>query len=380
VKPVSRCGGLHARLGLAADGIGFRNREHGLATEGTMSKRPTIRTVAARAGVSPATVSRVLNDSAAVNPDTRERVLRAARELDFTPNPIARALTAKKTFLLGVILPDLTGEFFTQLLQGIDAIAYGKGYHIVVSCSHSQRNEIHTLAKLMSEGRVDGLIVMEPLLGAKALSSLTRFRVPAVVLNYPWNGGMVQSILVDNQRGAYLATRHLLEHGYQPLAMIRGPAGNFDAESREEGYRQALREHGLDPEAQGGVYLVRGDFDRRSGYLAMSMLLGLATPPRAVFAANDEMAIGAYSAIADLGLRVPEDVAIAGFDDIDVASCIRPPLTTVHVPITELGSTAAERLIRAIENREEQGSAESIILPTGLVIRESCGCFRRSGQ
>lgn len=338
-----------------------------------MSKRATIRTVAARAGVSAATVSRVLNESAPVSPETRERVLRAARELDFTPNLIARALTVKKTFLLGVILPNLSGEFFTQLLQGIDEVAYGKGYHIVVSCSHSRRNEIHTLAKLMSEGRVDGLIVMEPLLGAKALSSLTRYRLPVVVLNYPWKGETVQSILVDNQRGAYLATRHLLEHGYQQMAMIRGPAGNFDADKREEGFRQALRERGLDPDTDGGAYLVRGDFGRRSGYLAMSLLLGLTRPPRAVFVANDEMAIGAYGAISDHGLRVPEDVAIAGFDDIDVASCIRPPLTTVHVPITELGSTAAEKLIKAIEG-DGTAPAQNVVLPTGLVIRESCGC------
>lgn len=345
-----------------------------------MSNRPTIRTVATRAGVSPATVSRVLNDSAPVSDETRERVLRAARELDFTPNLIARALTVKKTFLLGVILPDLSGQFFTQLLQGIDEIAYSKGYHIIVSCSHSHRNEIHTLAKLMSEGRVDGLIVMEPLLGTKALSSLVHFRMPVVVLNFPWNGGMVQSILVDNQRGAYLATKHLLDHGYQPVAMIRGPAGNFDAEKREQGYREALRERGLDPDAENGAYLVRGAFGRHSGYLAMSMLLGLAKRPRAVFAANDEMAIGAYGAIRDHGLSVPDDVAIAGFDDIDVASCIRPPLTTVHVPITELGSKAAEHLIRAIESKDETQLTANMVLPTGLVIRESCGCIGRHSE
>ncbi len=344
-----------------------------------MSERPTIKTVAARAGVSPATVSRVLNNSAPVSNDRRERVLRAARELEFAPNPIARALTAQKTFLLGVILPNLSGEFFSQLLQGIDEIAFGRGYHIVVSCSHSRRNEVHTLVELMSQGRVDGLIVMEPLLGAKALSSVARFRMPVVVLNYPWKGEMVQSILVDNQRGAYLATRHLLEHGYSPVAMIRGPAGNFDAEKREEGFRQALREKGLEQQTEERGYLVRGDFERRSGYMAMSMLLGLPTPPRAVFAANDEMAIGAYGALNDHGLRVPEDVAIAGFDDIDVASCIRPSLTTVHVPITELGSIAARKLIHAIETRVITPE-QNTVLPTGLVIRESCGCPGYHGE
>ncbi|MGQ9560316.1 MAG: LacI family DNA-binding transcriptional regulator [Candidatus Oleimicrobiaceae bacterium] len=344
-----------------------------------MAKVPTIKTVASRAGVSPATVSRVLNNNPSVSPETRDRVLRAARELDFVPNLTARALTAKKTFMLGVILPALSGEFFTELVCGIDQVAYGRGYHVVVSSSHSHRTEIQTLAKLMSQGRVDGLIVMEPLLGKQALSSLNRLHVPVIVLNYPWKGEKVQSILIDNYRGAYLVTKHLLEHGYAPVAMIRGPSGNFDAETRERGYRQALREHGHDPDAQGGSYLMQGNFDRQSGYLAMSMLLGMAKPPRAVFAANDEMALGAYGAIADHGLSIPDDVAVVGFDDIDVASSIRPPLTTVHVPITQLGCLAAERLITAIEQKEELPPAQETVLSTGLVIRESCGCPKHRG-
>jgi len=220
---------------------------------------------------------------------------------------------------------------------------------------------------------------MEPLLGKRGLPMLAEYRFPVVLLNFPLEGIDVDTILVDNFRGAYLITKHLLDHGYQPVATIRGPMGNHDAETREEGFRAALSEKKLNPEAEGVAYLERGNFSRRSGYLAMIRLLSLPLPPRAVFAANDEMAIGAFDAVWHHGLRIPEDIAIVGFDDIDVASCIRPALTTVHVPITELGALAAQKLIAAIKNPKEDGQpSQRTLLPTGLVIRESCGCSNQS--
>jgi LacI family transcriptional regulator len=336
---------------------------------------PTIQDVAEKAGVSIATVSRVYNSPNSVKEATRDKVLRAAEALNYAPKLAARALTLQKTDIIGVILPGLGGEFFSELIRSIDQVAYQHGFHIMLSTSHSHRNEVDLLLRLMGQGWVDGLILMVPVLGRLSMPPLPRIDLPIVLLNLPETNGQYIHINVDNYRGAYLITKHLLDHGYNPIAMIRGPDGNHDAETREKGFGAAMTERGLNPEGGDNRYLERGDFTRRSGYLAMLRLLSLPVPPRAVFAANDEMAIGAFFAARQHGLRIPEQIAIAGFDDIDVASCISPTLTTVHVPITELGMMAAQKLIEVIKSTKENGAMpQKILLSTGLVIRESCGC------
>jgi len=327
------------------------------------------------ASVSVATVSRVYNNPESVREETRNKVLNATRALNYAPQLAARALSLQKTNIIGVILPDLGGDFFSELLRSIDQVAWQHGYHTMISASHSQRNEVDLLLRLMSQGWVDGLILMVPVLGRISSASFPKVNIPIALLNLPDADERYLQINVDNYRGAYLMTRHLLEHQYWPIAMIRGPVGNYDAELREQGFLAALAEGNRSAEENGISYLERGDFKRRSGFLAMTRILSLSTPPRAVFAANDEMAIGAINATYQSGYRIPEQVAICGFDDIDVATCIRPALTTVHLPITELGTTAAEKLIAAIESRDDNVTQQpKIILPTGLIIRESCGC------
>ncbi len=329
--------------------------------------------------VSVATVSRTYNAPETVCEATRNKVLQAAKTLNYAPHLAARALSLHKTNIIGVILPDLDSGFFSELLQSIDQVAWQYGYHIMISASHSQRNEADILLRLMGQGWVDGLILMVPVLGRISSSLLSQANIPLVLLNLPDSSEPVIQINVDNFRGAYLITKHLIEHHYWPIAMIRGPVRNYDADRREQGYRAALEEHQLPVEENGVTYIERGDFKRRSGFLAMIQLLSLPLPPRAVFAANDEMAIGAISAARQSGVRVPEQLAIVGFDDIDVVSCIRPALTTVHLPISELGTTAAEKLITAIENREPHlTQSPKIVLPTGLIIRESCGCVNQN--
>lgn len=325
--------------------------------------------------VSVATVSRVYNNPESVREDTRNKVLIAAQALNYAPRLAARALTLQKTNIIGIILPELGGDFFSELLRSIDQVTYQYGYHIMISASHSQRNEVDLLLRLMGQGWVDGLILMVPVLGRMSSALLPKVNIPIVLLNLPDSGDRYIQINVDNYRGAYLITRHLVQHQYWPIAMIRGPVGNYDAELREQGFLAALAENHLNPEADGTHYLERGDFKRRSGFLAMIQLLSLPVPPRAVFAANDEMAIGAINAAHQSGVKIPDQVAIAGFDNIDVASCIQPALTTVHLPITELGTTAAEKLIAAITSRAENSTQQAkIILPTGIIIRASCGC------
>ncbi len=339
----------------------------------------TIRDVARKANVSVATVSRVYNSPETVREETAEKVFQAARSLNYNPRLAARALALKKTNIIGVILPDLDGEFFHEIIRSIDQVAWQHGYHIMISASHSQRNEVDSFLRLMSQGWVDGVIMMVPVLGRISSPLLSSIDIPIVLLNLPDSGEKYIQINVDNFRGAYLMTHHLIGHGLQPIAMIRGPVGNSDAELREQGFLAALTESNLGPEINNINYLERGDFKRRSGYLAMIRLLSLPVRPRAVFAANDEMAIGAYSAIREHSLQIPDHIAVTGFDDINIAAYLRPKLTTVHLPITELGTSAAENLIAAIENKNEEiSTVTKIILPTGLVIRESCGCINHN--
>ncbi|MCD6165413.1 LacI family transcriptional regulator [candidate division KSB1 bacterium] len=330
----------------------------------------TIKDVAEKAGVSIATVSRVFNEHVSVKEKTRIRVLQAAQELNYAPNILARGLQLKRTETIGVILPDLSGEFFSEVIRGIDEIASRRGYHILVSSSHSRRNEIEMMQRMLGEGRVDGLILMAPLLSKKSLPAIAATKLPVVLLNLSAEGLEIDTIMVDNFRGAYLMTQHLIGHGHKRIAFIKGTEGNFDAEERFLGYRTALEEEGLPitPEL-----VERGNFLKQSGFLAMTRLLSRKLPPTAVFASNDDMAIGALEAAQKSGVHVPQDVAIVGFDDILVAQYVRPPLTTVHIPIYDLGSLAAERIINSVE-MQGQSKKEKIVLATGLIIRESCGC------
>lgn len=339
---------------------------------------PTIDDVAQKAGVSIATVSRVFNDKAVVKAETRRKVMEAVKALNYFPNLAARALTLQKTDTLGVIFPDLGGEFFSELIHSIDEVAYKRGYHIIISASHSHRSEAEALLRMMTQGRVDGLILMVPILGKLSLPILNETQLPIVILNLPdTHSDKFICIQIDNFRGAFLVTKHLLEHGYQRLAIIRGPQGNFDADERERGFRAALSEKGIVLDQS---YLERSNFKRRSGYFAMTRLLSLPQPPQAVFASNDEMAIGAVEAARRLGVRIPGQLALAGFDDIAAAEYLRPALTTVHVPIVELGTVAAQQLIDAIKARGANAETrQKHVLPTGLVIRESCGCLFQSG-
>lgn len=343
------------------------------------SSNATIRDVAQKANVSVATVSRVYNSPESVRPETIEKVLETAQSLNYNPRLAARALTLKKTNIIGVILPDLDGEFFHEIIRSIDQVAWQHGYHILLSASHSERNDVDTFLQLMGQGWVDGVIMMVPVLGRISSPMLSKIDLPIALLNLPDSSERYIQINVDNFRGAYLMARHLIEHGYHPIAMIRGPIGNNDANLREQGFLTALKESRLEVETDGINYLERGDFKRRSGYLATIRLLSLPIRPRAIFTANDEMAIGAYNAIQEHGLQIPDQIAIAGFDDINIAAYLRPKLTTVHLPITELGMAAAEQVIHAIEHKETSGATfKKLILPTGLVIRESCGCLNHT--
>jgi LacI family transcriptional regulator len=328
----------------------------------------TIREVAKQAGVSVATVSRVMNNSGPVRAETRERVERVAEALQYTPHSGAQGLIMRRTRNLGVILPDLYGEFFSEVIRGMDQATQRAGYNLLVSSSHDDRAEIDAAVRAM-RGRVDGLVLMTPDTGVDGVAEVIRPALPVVLMNTAASSAGVHTINVDNFGGSYAMVRHLVSGGHVRVGLIGGDPENHDARERRRGYEAALRDAGLEvrPEWQ-----VESDFRKGGGWAAARVLMGGGgARPTAIFAANDAMAVGALSSLQEMGLAVPDDVAVAGFDDIPLARYLRPPLSSVHVDNSGLGARAVELLLESVEGGWTDPIHE--ILPTTLVIRRSCG-------
>lgn len=333
----------------------------------------TIRDVAREAGVSVATVSRVLNDSGPVSAVTSQRIREIATRMRYVPNSAARSLITRRSTTLGVLLPDLHGEFFSEVIRGVDQTAQRSGYHLLVSGSHNDKGEIEAALRAM-RGRVDGLIVMSPDIDSAALVANLPASSPVVLLNCFVDGDAFDSLTIDNFGGARAMVRHLLAAGHRRIAFIRGAERNHDAAERLRGYRAALKNGGIEWDE---ALEFDGDFTESSGHLAAKRITAMPRRPTAVFAANDSMAIGALAAIREAGLEVPDDIAVAGFDDIPISRYMSPPLTSVRVRISEMGERAVHMLLRAIEGKNQHVRRQER-LPTTLVIRESCGGNRHA--
>jgi LacI family transcriptional regulator len=327
----------------------------------------TIKDVAREAKVSVATVSRVINGSGPVSEDTRRLIHEVASRMRYVPHSGARSLITSKTDTLGVLLPDLYGEFFSEVIRGMDTTAQGAGFHLLISRSYSDKVGIETAMRAM-RGRVDGVVVMSPDLDAESLSNLPS-TIPVVLLCSVSRGNEVDSLTIQNCRGAREMVSDLVVRGHRRVAIIKGSPRNYDAAERLRGYRMALREAGIAPEP---TLEREGDFTEAGGYAAALELLELKNRPTAIFAANDSMAIGALSALRESGVRVPEDMAVAGFDDIPLARFMDPPLSSVHVPIRELGARAVEILLHGVTNKNDHARRRERV-STELVIRRSTG-------
>lgn len=328
----------------------------------------TIKDVAREAGVSVATVSRVLNNSGPVSPRVAERIREVSAALRYVPHSGARSLITARTNTLGVLLPDLYGEFFSELIRGMDRASQARGYHLLLSSAHSARPEFERAMRAM-RGRVDGMIVMSPHLDARTLYENLPGNVPAVLLSCGLRDERYPVLAIDNVAGAHAMVMHLAALGHRRIAHVSGGRGNHDAEERQRGFVKALRDAGLRRNPQ---FEIEGDFTEASGYAAAKALLAQRAAPTAIFAGNDAMAIGVLSALHEAGKRVPGEVSVAGFDDVPLARYLSPPLTSVHVPIDEMGERAANRLIAAIAG-DDVPRRRSERLPTRLVVRASCG-------
>ncbi len=327
----------------------------------------TIKDVAREARVSVASVSRALNGSANVTEITRRRIIGVAERLRYVPHSAARSLITRRTQTVGALLPDLFGEFFSELIRGIDLAARARGLHLLVSSSHGNPSEAAAALRAM-QGRVDGVLVMSPHVDAAFLTQHLSDSLPAVLINSPAQSERYATLNIDNYGGAFAMTQHLIAAGFRSIAFITGPDGNFDASERLRGFNDAVAA-GKQPI---DVQIFHGDFTEESGNRAGKSVCESKHRPRVVFAANDMMAIGCLLAINEAGLRVPDDIALVGFDDIPIARFVSPPLTTVRVRIAELGRSALERLAAQFDssNTQEQSSQEP---SCDIVVRASCG-------
>ncbi|MGE5528149.1 MAG: LacI family DNA-binding transcriptional regulator [Patescibacteria group bacterium] len=330
----------------------------------------TIFEVARLAGVSKSTVSRVLNGGP-VSDGARLRVQAAIRQLRFKPNAQARGLSLRRNHLVGVVVPEIGRLFYGAILEGISAALTELGFEMILCSTRNQKGRETALTKLLSSKRVDGLLLVTPREINWRPNDLPG-ELPVVVVD----GESVRfsSFCADNFGGGYAAAGHLIRLGHRRIGVLAG-LDTVECRQRLDGYRQALREHDCPYERE----LIRsGDYLFESGVRGMNELLALRQPPTAVFATSDLMAVGALKALQGRGLRVPEDMALIGFDDIEAAQWTTPTLSTVRQPLRQLGELGARKVARQIMGREPELTRTT--LGCELVVRESCGAWLRPGN
>ena len=334
------------------------------------AQRSNISDVARQARVSISTVSRVLNGTAPVDEETAERVRSAVAALHYIPHAAARTLASRRTNTLGLLLLDIGGEFYTPLLHGIEAVASQAGFDLLIhSTSTAQAGKSGHRA--LAEHNTDGLLVFTDALNDAELIRLHEIGFPVVLMHQsPPKDISIPMITIENQVGAQKVVDHLIEiHRFRRIVLVQGPAQNEDSEQREKGYRQSLKKHGLafDP-----ALVLLGGFESNQAQAVMRQFLASGTQFEAVFTGDDDNAVGVMQALREAGLRIPEDVAVAGFDDSSFARILTPPLTSVRSPLEQVGREAVRNLIRLIRGEQVE---MRLVLPTELIIRQSCGCI-----
>ncbi|KIL34298.1 LacI family transcriptional regulator [Cohnella kolymensis] len=324
----------------------------------------TIKDVAKLAGVALSTASLALGEGGRVSPATRQKVLEAARELNYQKNGFAMDLKRSQTRTIALILSDLSGPYFSELIQSVQDFALSRGYDLI-ACS-SVGGQDSTAVKFLREKRVDGAIVLAHNVSNEVLQESAREGFPIVVLDRVVLGDYLINVLVDGEQGGYEATKYLIEQGHRRIAYISGPVNSYDNIQRYSGYQRALSEHALQELKKWNVI---GHFTQEGGFQATKMLILQGDLPEAIFYANDEMALGGMKALAESGIRIPEQVSVIGYDDIFQSQYVQPSLTTIRQPKYEAGSMAAHLLFQALEG---QFVNKSYKFSVELVERNSC--------
>jgi LacI family transcriptional regulator len=339
---------------------------------------PTLEEVAKLAGVSRSTVSRVINDEPNVRAETRDRVRQAIRKSGYRPHAVARSLVTNRTQIIGMLIPEtvttlFTDPFFPLLLRGATEACNAHHYQLMLSLFTSRSAEQDMYQRVLGNGYLDGAIVASAAADDPLIPSLLHDRIQLVSVGR-YTDERVPYVDVDNVGGGRMAVEHLIRLGHRRIAVITGRLDMTHARDRLSGYKQALQTHRISFDES---LVAEGDYSENSGRTAMRQLLE--AKPSAVFVSSDSMAIGALKALHEVGLSVPEDMALVGFDNIPLAAVMQPPLTTIRQPIERLGALAVDVLISMLQGPPDPGaSAQRIVLPTELVIRQSCGALQES--
>lgn len=336
-----------------------------MAKRPSAQRRVTTHDVAARAGVSQPTVSLVLskNPTARVAADTRERVLRAAQELGYRPNVVARSLVRRRSYAIGLVVPDLANQFFAHVVSGAERVAAEEGYAVLLC---EQRGGIDAQLDALRARQVDGLILDAA--GASSIPEELLDGINVVLIDQPserWPG-----VASDAEGAGRMAAEHLIRLGHRRIAFVGPSADVHSFRMRERGFTRALRDAGIGVETE---LFRRAPATVAGGHTAMRALMSRLDVPTAVFFANDLLALGAYKACAQLGVSIPGDVSIIGCDDIEFAQLVTPELTTVAVPARELGARAARLLVRELAGDPVGPSHQARPLPVRLMVRGSTG-------
>lgn len=336
--------------------------------------RITAEQLAEKLGISAMTVSRSLNNHPHVNPQTRKRVLEAAGRLGYSPDLIAKSLALRKTYTVGVVVPEITHSFFPEAIRGIEEVTYNHGYHLILAHSAESAERERDAIQTLESKRVDGILIST----AQNISDFSHYKrvvrkgMALVFFDRCVWGIGASCVSIDDEESAKQITRHLLRHGYKRIAHLAGPPKLSISRARLKGFRAALRESGL---TDADELITESGLHEQGGYDAMVRILELPTKrwPRAVVAVNDPAAFGAMRALNEHGLQVPDDIAVVGFSDDIRAGLLIPPLTTVRQPAFEVGRQAAQLLFEHIIGQKK--TASRVEVQAELVIRRSCGCL-----
>ena len=327
-----------------------------------------IKDVASAAGVSTATVSRVLAEKPYVRKKVRDRVLAVVQELRYRPNRVARSLRVQKSNIIGLIVSDIQNPFFTLISRAVEDTAYGQGMSIFLCNTDSHPKKEAMYIKLMQDERVAGIILSPTQNVSHAFDEIANAHLPVVIIDRHVPAIEFDSVQVDNIGSAYQIISHLIDHGYKRIGALFG-TGSTTGQERQKGYLKALEDHGIHPSEALCLFVNPKEID---GYMGTQQLLNLPKTPDAIFTSNGLLSAGAYKALHESSLRIPEQIAFATFDDTPWATMVDPPFTVIEQPTYEIGRTAVELLIKRIEDSTRPPRA--VTLKSRLIIRGSCGC------
>lgn len=334
-----------------------------------------IHEVASLANVSIATVSRVTSGLNVVDPETRQRVLTAMNELNYVPNGMARNLRNNRSGIIVAIMVDMKNSFFTDFIRGMGDAAQKAGYHLLIADADGDTERENEYLEMLEDKTAEGMILTTARIDQFISRDIKKYRKPIVVAFDQIERGDIPSVFVDNINAARKVVNHLHALGHRRIAFISGSRIRLDFHMRFTGYKQTMQEFGI----MHDELLIHSEGSTlESGFNMTNKLLDLENVPSAIFAANDQLAIGAMKAILDRGLKIPEDLAVVGFGDLQMASYVRPALTTIHQPRYEIGKQSAELLIQKIKNVAIE--QPKVLLEDSLIIRESCGYLKKENS